>query len=73
MTDTPQHDEARNSLPDELAPIFDELVEDNRFATISRYGQGYVAYIVLADLVRVGWRHVAEPLTDDGHNSLQES
>lgn len=38
--------------PATLCPmtVFDELVEDYKFATIKRYGQGYVAYIVLADL-----------------------
>lgn len=67
MSDTPRtekHEQARNSLPDELKPVFDELVEDYKFATIKRYGQGYVAYVVLADLVKVGWRHVAEALPD---------
>ncbi len=69
MSDTPRtekHEQARNSLPDDLKPVFDELVEDYKFATIKlkRYGQGYVAYIVLADLVRVGWRHVAEPISE---------
>jgi len=63
-TRTAKHEKARNTLPDDLKPVFDELVEDYRFATVKRYGQGYVAYIVLADLVRVGWRHIAEPLTD---------
>lgn len=49
-----KHEQARNSLTEELRPIFDELVEDYRFATIQRFGQGYVAYIVLAVLIRVG-------------------
>jgi predicted exporter len=61
---TEKHEQARNTLPDELKSVFDELVEDYRFATITRYGQGYVAYIVLADLVRVGWRHTVEPLPE---------
>ena len=65
QTRSEKHEQARASLPDELKPIFDELVEDYRFATVIRYGQGYVAYIVLADLVRVGWRHAAEPLPDN--------
>ena len=68
MNDNPRsqkHEEARNTLPDDLKPIFDELVEDYKFATIKRYGTGYVAYIVLADLVRVGWRHVADPLSNE--------
>jgi hypothetical protein len=46
---------ARNTLPDDLKPVFDELVEDYKFATINRFGRGYAAYMVLADLVRVGW------------------
>jgi len=60
-----KRDEARISLSDELKPIFDELVEDYKFATTTRFGQGYVAYIVLADLIRVGWRHSAQPLTEN--------
>ena len=59
-----KHEQARSGLPDDLKPVFDELVEDYRFATVKQYGQGYVAYIVLADLVRVGWRHTADPLPD---------
>lgn len=59
-----KHEQARNSLPEGLQPIFDELVEDYRFATFRRYGNGYVAYMVLADLIRVGWRHTAEPMTE---------
>jgi hypothetical protein len=53
---SPKDDEARNSLPAELQPVYDELVADYRWATVKRYGQGYVAYSVLADLVRAGWR-----------------
>ncbi|MGB8227401.1 MAG: hypothetical protein WCE45_11150 [Sedimentisphaerales bacterium] len=47
---------ARNSLPDELKPIFDEFVSDYRYAATLRYGKSYVAYGVLADMVRAGWR-----------------
>ncbi len=57
-----KHVQARNNLPVELKPVVDELVEDYKLAMIQRYGQGYVAYTVLADLVRVDRRHVAEPL-----------
>lgn len=48
--------EARESLPAELQPIYNELVKDYRWATSRRYGSGYVAYSMLADLVRAGWR-----------------
>jgi hypothetical protein len=32
-----KHEQARNILPDELKPVFDELVEDYKFATIKAY------------------------------------
>jgi hypothetical protein len=57
---TPKRAEARASLPDELKPIFDQLVDDYRFATFEKFGNGYVAYSVLAELVRVGWRRSHE-------------
>jgi len=53
---TAKQKEARDSLPEELRPLYDELVADYKFATFKRHGRGYVAYMVLADLVRVGWR-----------------
>jgi hypothetical protein len=56
-----KHERARNSLPDELKPAFDELVADYKFATIQQFGKGYVAYGVLAELVRIGWRFMGEP------------
>ena len=57
MTDSKRskkHEHARNTLPDELKPVFDELVEDYPLATTVRYAQGYISFIVLADLIRVG-------------------
>jgi hypothetical protein len=53
--------EARNSLPDELKPIFDEFVANYRFAATSRHGS-YISYLVLADMVRAGWRCSAKPI-----------
>jgi hypothetical protein len=54
--------EARNSLPEELRPVFDEFVSDYRFAATGRYGKPYISYIVLADMVRAGWRLSAKPI-----------
>jgi hypothetical protein len=48
--------EARESLPEELCPIYDQLVKEFAFHTEVNYGRGYVAYRVLAALVRDGWR-----------------
>jgi len=57
-----KQEEARNSLPDELRPIFDEFVSDYRYAATMRHGRPYISYIVLADMVRAGWRPTAEPV-----------
>ena len=53
--------EARNSIPDELKPVFDDLVSYYKYAATLRHGKPYVSYIVLADMVRAGWRLSAEP------------
>ncbi len=53
--------EAKNTLSDDLKPIYDEFVADYRYAATLRHGRPYVSYIVLADMVRAGWRLTAEP------------
>ena len=62
---TKKHEEARNSLPNELKAIFDRFVADYKFAVTIRHGAPYVSYIVLADLARAGWRPTKAP--NDGH------
>ena len=57
---TKKHEEARNTLPDELKPIFDNFVSDYKYAASMRHGAPYVSYIVLADMIRAGWRCIAE-------------
>jgi len=47
---------AKETLPKDLHLIYDQLVEEYKFHTIKHYGKGYVAHIVLADLVRDGWK-----------------
>lgn len=54
--------EARNSLPDELKPVFDDFVSDYIYAATLRHGRPYISYIVLADMVRSGWRLAAKPM-----------
>lgn len=46
---------AEAALPAELRAQYRSLVEDYHFATFKRYGRGYIAYEVLADLIRAGW------------------
>ena len=47
---------AKESLPEELRPIYEDIVEQYAFHTERLYGRGYVAYEVLASLVRDGWK-----------------
>ena len=56
--------EALQSLPPDLHLIFRQLVEEYIFHTHVKYGRGYVAYSVLAELVRDGWMPTINPLTD---------
>lgn len=53
--------EARDSLPDELKPVFDDFVAGYKYAATLRHGRPYISYIVLADMVRSGWRLSTEP------------
>jgi hypothetical protein len=54
--------EARNSLPEELKPVFDDFVADYKYAATMRSRLPYVSYIVLADMVRAGWRLSEKPM-----------
>lgn len=54
--------ETRDSLPDELKPIFDDFVAGYKYAATLRHGRPYISYIVLADMVRAGWRSSADPI-----------
>ena len=59
---------ARESLPPDLHDVYRQLVEEYAFHTEVKYGRGYVAYEVLAELVRSGWRPSAEPLKGSSMN-----
>ena len=62
--DSPKSQATENRLPEELKPAYRELVEQYSFLTHVRYGRGYVAYDVLADLVLAGWRPSAPAHSD---------
>ena len=51
-----KHEQARNSLPEELRLIFDDFVNDYRFAATKCHGSPFVSYVVLAEMVLAGWR-----------------
>ena len=60
-TNSEKYIEAKNSLSDDLKPIYEEFVADYRYAATLRHGKPYVSYIVLADMIKAGWRPTAEP------------
>lgn len=51
-----KHEEARSSLPPELVTVFDDMVNDYKFFAAKCHGSPFVSYVVLAELVRAGWR-----------------
>ena len=56
-----KHEQAKGSLPEELRPVFDDFVTDYKFAATKHHGSPFVSYVVLAEMVRAGWRLTAEP------------
>ena len=52
----PKYKEALASLPEELRLVYKSMVEDYKFHALQRYGRAWVAYDIIADLVRDGWR-----------------
>jgi hypothetical protein len=67
-TRSEKDEQARNSLPDELKPIYDDFVADYKFAGTKHHGKPYISYIVLAEMVKLGWRIGAEPIKAEGDN-----
>ena len=53
---TEKHEQARNSLPADLRGVFRPIVEDYKFSALTHHRSPFVSYVVLADLVRAGWR-----------------
>ena len=49
-----KHEEVRGSLPDDLQPVFDSLVENYKFYATKHHGTPFVSFVVLADLVKDG-------------------
>ncbi|MCH8146754.1 MAG: hypothetical protein IH987_02010 [Planctomycetes bacterium] len=51
-----KHEEARKRVPDELKGVFDEFVEHYKLAATKHHGSPFISYVVLADMVNLGWR-----------------
>jgi len=66
MTDTPKrsekYEQARSTLPEELRPVFDQFVDDYKFAGTVHHGSPFVSYIILSEMVKAGWRPTADPI-----------
>lgn len=62
LPSSPRFREAREGLPEELRPVYDEMVADYSWLTTKTFGRGYVAYAVLAEMVRIGWRPTKQAL-----------
>jgi len=52
----PKFHEARESLPEELRPVYDDMVADYEFMALKHHGRKFVSYKIIADLVKEGWR-----------------
>lgn len=61
---TKTQEKTRSNLPEELRGVFDQLVEDYRYSAHVHYGKRFVSYVVLADLVKAGWRRTAKEIND---------
>ena len=57
---------ARDALSENLQPIYEQLVDEYAFHTTKHYGRGYIAYKVLADLVKDGWK----PSNSKSHDKI---
>ena len=57
-----KHEAARGSLPEELRSVFDQFVDDYKFAGTIHHGSPFVSYIILAEMVNAGWRLTDTPI-----------
>jgi hypothetical protein len=62
--ESPKSIQAEARLPEELKSVYRRMVEEYSFLTKIRYGRGYVAYEVIADMVLAGWRPSSKPHKD---------
>ncbi len=53
---TEKYYEAVATIPDDLVPVFDELVDQYKFSSLKVTGKSFVSYMVIAELVLSGWR-----------------
>lgn len=59
-----KHEAGRRRVPEDLLPVFDELVRHYKFAGLKHYGTPFVSYEILAELVLMGWRNAADSIEE---------
>ena len=65
---SPKCMEALKVIPDDLVPVFDELLEHYKCAALKQHGGAMPSPLVIAELVLMGWRNTEEqrePKADD--------
>ena len=70
-----KHEAARATLPEQLHPVFDQFVDDYKFAGTVHHGSPFVSYIILAEMVKAGWRPTDKPIgvwADKSQGSAEE-
>jgi hypothetical protein len=66
---SPRFVEARESLPERLREIYDQLVASYAYHSLRHHGREFVSYSIIADLVRDGWRVDSQP---DNRNASRQ-
>ena len=56
FTESPKYLEGKQLLPEDLWPVYEQLVDEYAFFALRRTGRSWAAYKVLADLILSGWR-----------------
>lgn len=56
----PKHKSARESVPEGLQEVFDDLVEDYRYYALTLHVSRMISYAIIAELVKLGWRYSGE-------------
>ena len=54
---SPKYFEALKVLPEDLVPVFEELLEHYKFAALKHHGRPMYSPLVIAELVLMGWRN----------------
>lgn len=62
VTKSESYQKAIQLLPEPLWPALDEFIEDYKFAAYKIHGTPFVSPVVLAELIRLGWRLSADPM-----------